>query len=139
MQKARKAERVKEVAHYMIDNPGCTQLEMAHAMGLNPVTLNRYFHSSELLSALKDSSSKRILGMLPLAVKGFRDSLTTKNEKIKYFASKDLLQTEKILGPERIDVTIQDNSNRTVEELQALIQDAQKIPAPTIDAELIGE
>lgn len=77
--------------------------------------------------------------MLPLAVKGFHDSLTSENEKIKYFASKDLLQSEQVLGPSRVDVTLNDTAGKTEEELRAIIAEAQALPAKTIDAEIIGD
>lgn len=132
-----KNDVIKKLAHFMIDNPGLNQTEIGMALGLSHTSISNYLRDSRLLQAVKGNASKRVLQMIPLAVKGFEDSLKSKNEKIKYFSSKDLLQTERILGPERIDVTIEDNSNRTVEELQELIKDAQKIPSPTIDAELI--
>lgn len=130
-------KRVREIVFHMLEHPGLNRTELAASLGVHPNTLRYYLDDSLVLAALKGSAHKRVLAMIPLAVKGFEDSLKTDNEKIKYFASKDLLQTEKILGPERIDVTVQDNSNKTVEELQEMIRQAQAIPAPTLEAEII--
>lgn len=132
-----RAEKIRKLAIYMLENPTMTREEIGLAMGIPYQSLCALIRDTQLLQAIKGAASKAVLGMIPLAVKGFEDSLKSENDKIKYFASKDLLQTEKILGAERVDITINDNSQRTVEELQDMIKEAQKIPPPTIDAEII--
>lgn len=134
----KRLEKLKEVIAFMLENPDLNRGETATAMGMSIANLSKLLHTPELLRILRDGSHKKVLSMLPLAVKGFQDSLQSRNDKIKYLSSTDLLKSEKVLGPERIDLTIQDNSERTVEELKAMIEEAQKIPSPTIDAELIG-
>lgn len=136
--KERTLEQIKKIAIFMLENPEMDRREIAESFGMTYDLLCERIRDSQILSAIKGEASKAILGMIPLAVKGFRDSLTTKNEKIKYFASKDLLQTENILGPGRVDVTINDNSHKTIEELQEMIRQGQRIPPQTIDAEVIS-
>lgn len=132
-----KTERLKKILLFMIENPEKNKEEVAAAFDISYSTLANYLRDSSLLRHLRGMASKRVLGMIPLAVQGFEDSLRSGNDKIKYFASKDLLQSEHILGAERVDVTITDNSSRTLEELQEAINQAKQVPLVTIDAELI--
>lgn len=133
-----KKERIKNLAIFMIENPKMSRQELADTFAVSYLTMCRLIRESGLLQNIKMQASKKILSMIPLAVQGMEDSLTTKNDKIKFLASQELLRSEKILGPEHVDVTINDNSTRTIEELQEKIRRAQSIPSPTIDAEIIS-
>lgn len=133
-----KLERVREFIKFMIENPGLNRKQLALAYGVPETTVDRYLSENNILKALRGHASKKMLTMIPLAVQGFEDSITSNNAKIKYLASKDLLQSERILGPERVDVTIEDTSAKSVEELKQIIERAQKVPPQTIDAELIS-
>lgn len=135
---AMKDRRIKDLAIFMLENPDLTRMEAAEKFGISYQSLCSLMRDSQLLQAIKGHASKKVLGLIPLAVQGMEDSLRTKNDKIKYLASQELLRSEKILGPERIDVTLNDNSQRTIEELQEKIKRAQEIPKPTIDAEIIS-
>ncbi len=133
-----KIERLKKLAIFMLENPKLTRHEISEQFGIPYQVLCEFMRDSLLLQAVKGFASKKILGMIPLAVQGMEDSITSDNSKIKFMASQELLRSEKILGPERVDVTINDTSTRTIEELQEKIRKAQAIPSPTIDAEIIS-
>lgn len=133
-----KAEKVRKLAIFMLENRKLSRQEISEQTGIPYQTLCELIRDSDLLQAIRGQASKKMLAMIPLAVQGFEDSLQTKNDKIKFMASQELLRSEKILGPERVDVTVNDNSTRTIEELQEKIKRAQNIPSPTIDAEVIS-
>lgn len=132
-----KQERTRKMIQVVLDNPGITREELAEKLGMSMSTLYHTLNHGNVMAALRLGAHKKVINMIPLAVKGYEDSLKSKNDKIKYLSSKDLLQSEKILGPERVDITVTDNSEKTEEELRELISRAQQIPVSTIDAEII--
>lgn len=136
--KGNRIEKIRKLAVFMLENTNLSRQEVALGFGIPYQSLCELMRDSQLLQAIKGVASKKVLGMIPIAVQGMEDSIKSKNDKIKFMASQELLRSEKILGPERIDVTVSDNSNRTIEELQEKIRRAQTIPSPTIDAEIIS-
>lgn len=136
-ERGNKTERVRKLAIHMLENPKMSRQELAASFGVSYQVLCALMRDSQLLQQIGDSARKRMVTMIPLAVQGIEDSLHEKG-KIKFMAAQEVLRSEKVLGPDRVDVTINDNSQRTIEELQEKIRRAQAIPHPTIDAEIIS-
>jgi len=122
----------------MLENPKLSRQEVAEKYGIGYQVLCSLMRDSQLLQQIRGLASKKMIAMIPLAMEGMEDSLKTKNEKVKFMASQEVLRSENILGPNRVDITISDNSNKTIEELQEKIKKAQEIPHPTIEAEIIS-
>lgn len=132
-------ETIRKVVIAWMENPTARKEEIAQITGLKLNQLNWACYHNPYLKAFRSLAQKSIKNLIPLAVHGLKECLTSENEKVKLTAALELLKSEKILGSERIEVTVEDSRSRSVEDVRKLIQEAKLIPQPTIsDSELIG-
>jgi hypothetical protein len=132
-------ESIQKIVNVLYENPKLNNREIAVLVGLTPGTIDSYLRSNSFLKSLRYRGSLAISKMIPNAVQSLRESLEAQSEEVKLKASVKILESEKVLGPERVDVTVNDLSNKSYEELVGILGNI-KVPnlPPSIDAEVIG-
>lgn len=131
-------DKVKQLVGILIENPKTTAEEMALKMDLSVSTVRHYMYSNPFLVALRHSGISQITKMIPAALEALKGSLNAASEEVRLKASVKVLENEKILGPERIDLTVSTYHNKSTEELEEIYKQAQLPPPQTISSEFIS-
>lgn len=130
-------DRVKEIVKAFLENPKASYKEVAKIVGLSQNMVSRYCAENDYLRALRQLASHKMGSLIPLAVAGYEQSLTSDNQDVKLRAATKLLENENIMGPARVDISVNDLRNWPVDKLKELVSQGSEIPVPTIDAEVI--
>lgn len=128
----------RKIALALAENPKASPEEIAIKCDSTEGSIRQQMSKNGFLRMLKIVSSEKMALMLPNAVQAFAESLNARSEDVKLKAATRLLESEKVLGPDHVDVTINDYSGKTTQELWTMLC-AIKVPQPTIqDAEVIS-
>ena len=130
-------QRAEEIADYFIKNPMGNPKECANQLRVSERSVRDWMSTNPYLKALRMMATGTMSNFLPLAVKGFKQFLTGPNEKLRYDACVELLKSEKVLGPGRLEVHVNDFANRSKDELMEIIRRAAAIPKPIFEGELV--
>lgn len=130
-------EKVQKIVACLMEEPRIEMKELAERVGISKTRLLEYCNSNNFIKAFRRMATQKVSTLIPLAFAGLKGSLISQNEKVKYDASVKVLENERIMGPNQIDITVSDMRSRSTEELQKIIQQAKQIPGQTIDAELV--
>lgn len=132
--------KIKQIITALYENPKLTAQELGALVNLAPPTVDVYMRQNSFLKSLRTAGSRAMTKLIPNAVKSFQESLEGPNADVKLKAAVKLLESEKVLGPERIDITTNDLSDKTYDELVQILSnlDKQPILQPAIEAEVIS-
>lgn len=131
--------RIKKMAHILIDKPDMEVVELAKEVGLAPSTVQGYLSSNKILRAFRGVGAKAISRMVPESIRAYRDIL---NQRVNLgeankVATK-ILENEKIIGPNRMDIGIVEMKEQSNEQLMRIVKEAQEFPAQVIqEAEVV--
>lgn len=131
-------EKVKAIVFALVENPNASAEEVGKKVGLGAESIRKHMSQNTYLRALRGFGSEKVTRMLPKALHALEKSLEAKSEDVALKAAKEVLQNEKVLGPDRIDVTVNDLSSKTNAELEAIIASIPSAPSQTIEAEIIS-
>jgi DNA-binding Lrp family transcriptional regulator len=131
-------DRIKAIVFALVEDPKITVLELAEKVGLEPDSVRKHMHKNQFLRALRGFGAEKVTRMLPKALYALDKSLEANSEDVRLKAAKEVLQNEKVLGPERIDVTVNDLASKTNAELEAMLAAIKLAPQNTIEAEIIS-
>lgn len=95
---------------------GLTMRQIADKMGLDKATICHVINDDDI-KPLIEQEAKVLLGLVPRAVDVVRETLDGEDNKLKYQASKDVLQSTGILPSHTQAVIIQNSFNQTNVEL----------------------
>jgi predicted transcriptional regulator len=132
-------ERERMVAHLLIDNPNLTYGEIGEYIGVSAATVMSYMKRGRLLKAIRSAASNEVIRMIPRAIQAYRD-LLDQNENLgeKQKVATKILESEKLLGPNRMEIGVTDMRNESTERLRELIKEAKDFPDQVIqEAEVV--
>ena len=131
-------ESIKKIVMYLAENPKLTCEQLAARVEISPQTVRGYMSTNDFLKAIRGVGASQITKMIPAALHAFQSSLDAKSEDVKLKAAVKLLESEKVLGPDRVDITVNDLSQKSNAELEAIIANTVIVPVQTLEAEVIS-
>ena len=132
-------EKIRVVAQAWIENPNATIGQISKITNLPYNQINFYCYHNPYLKVFRQLAQKKVKNLIPLALKGLESCLRNEDARIRLTAALEILKSEKILGAERVDVTVEDIRSRPIKEVHRLVQEAKLIPLPSIsETEVIG-
>lgn len=132
-------EKVQRIAWAYIENPKATHREISKATGIPITWCKELSNTNSYLSTLRIVASRKMTKLIPRALKSVEEALTSSNEDVKFRSAVKVLDNERVLGPERIDVTVNDLRHQSNERLQELVKAGQGVAEQVvIDAEVIS-
>ena len=130
---------IKEVVRCFIEDPDRNPRDIAKELRIPIKSIKYLMRDNRYLYALRMIASNKFTKYIPLALKGFRECLLTSNMEVKLRACTKVLENENILGPTRVDLSVNDLRDRPIEEIDRIIKAGQALGEQTIlNAELIG-
>lgn len=131
-------ETEKLIARILLDDPKTTFQELAKATGLSVGTVRNYAYKSKVLRALRAFANKEITHMISGSLKAYQEILNGNNQDVKFRAATKILESEKVLGPNRLEIGVSDMANESTEHLRQLVKEAKDFPDQTImEAEVV--
>lgn len=130
--------KIRRIVDVYLENPRASYEELSRRLGYSHSYVSRIVRATPYLQVLRGHASARLSNFMPLAVKGIKDSLESDNADVKFKSSVKILENENVLGPEKVDLTVNNVHNMTVPELVKLIKTAKELPEQVIDAEIIS-
>lgn len=131
-------DSVKRIVYALTENPKISRLELSEKVGLSINTVNSYLCSNDFLSAVRKVGSQHVTGMIPKALNTLSQSLESPSEEVKLKAAVKVLENERVLGPNRIEIGMSDLSHKTIEELETIYNGVKLPPKPVLEAEVIS-
>lgn len=132
-------ERQKKIAHMLIDNPRVTMEELARETGVTINTVAAYMAQAKILKALRHVGAQEVTRMIPRALKAYSEILDqTVNVSERNKVATKVLESEKIIGPNRVEIGIRDMASESTERLRQMIKEAKEFPDQVItEAEVV--
>ena len=131
--------RIQQIVFALAENPKITCEELAQQTGLTSNSIRPMFYTNEYLKSLRRQGSSEVTRMIPEAVHALRGSLGAKSEDVVLKAAVKILESEKVMGPERLEVTVNDYAGKSNKELEDMIMGSVAVPKATIiEAEVIS-
>jgi hypothetical protein len=135
---SRQPDTIKRIATCWIEHPTFSISQIGQILGIPAKQIKYYCYFNPYLKAFRELAKKSVSNLIPLAIKGFRECLTSDNERIKLDAATLLLKSERVLGSDKLDVTVSNNDEIIdVKELRKIVQAAKLIPDQTIPDEYL--
>ncbi len=132
-------DTIRKVVTAWMENPNATKYEIATMTNMTVANISWACYHNPYLKAFRSLAQKSVKNLIPLAVHGLKQCLSSSDLNLVSKVAIELLKSEKILGSERIDVTVDDVRSKPIEEVRRLVQEAKLIPQPTISSDqLIG-
>jgi len=134
-----RSKAIEMVVMCIVEDPNAKLADIRRKTGLRRGQIQEVFGSNPYLKTLKRVATRRVTLMIPEAVKALLQSIKQSDStEVKFKAAVKVLENEDVLGPNKIDVTVNDLRSKSDAELRKIIEEAQQIPSQTIEAELIG-
>jgi predicted transcriptional regulator len=135
---AEQEDEVKRIALCLMEEPSRNVVEISEVTGLEPKVIRYHMKKNEYMRAVHLVATREMKNLIPLAVRGMRDSLSSKDVDVKLRSSLEVLKSENVLGPTRMEVIGGGITDLTVKQLQDIVQRVRgDMPEQTIiDAEL---
>jgi len=132
--------QARKVAEYFLFNPQSTYQQIADHFNISPQRVSNIINSSRFFRAIKLGSQLYLKRSVPRAAHTLVKCLESASEEVKLKSSIKILENDNVIGPERLDVTVNDLSKKSYAELEAMVREMTKVKpeAPTIDAEIIS-
>lgn len=128
---------VKKIVQVLMENPRMKVVDIAKETGLTPAEVTFHMNRNEYMKAVQMIATRKVKNLIPKALKGLDESLVSKDGDIKLKSSMEVLKSEGVLGPTKIEVT-SGVSELTVQQLQDIILRAKlENSDQTIPAELV--
>lgn len=130
-------EAVKKIVCALAANPKMTRAELAKAVGLSIVTVDTYLYSNDFLAAVRVVGAQSITNMIPQAINTLGKALESTSEEVKFKAATKILENERVLGPNRLEIDVNDLSKKPFEELEKMYEQMPTVPRPVLDVQEI--
>lgn len=132
-------ETVRAIIECMMENPRMPFAEMAQRVGVSASRCQKIVYSNSYIGALRQVAGRKLSNLIPKAVRSLDESLESANADVKFKSAVKLLENEQVLGPNRVDVTLNDLRNQPVDKLQEIIKQGAAVPNQVIiDAEVVS-
>lgn len=132
--------RARKIALYFFEHPEATQKEIAEHFGIVQQRVSTVLNSNRFIKALRSTAQRGFHHSIPLAMKELRKCLIqNKDYRVKRQTARDILEETSTIGPQKVQVQVSHLEQASPEELQAMIQEAAKVQAPIIDAEIVRD
>lgn len=130
------SETIKRVVATLIENPRARDKELAELAGVSFLTIKKAFQSNAYVKVLRQLATGRMKALIPYALKGLKECLESTNDRVKLDASIALLKSERIMGTDKIDVTVTEG-RKSIEEMREIVRRAKLIPSPMVEEALV--
>lgn len=135
---SKQPEKIQKIVAYLTENPKISCEELGQKVDLEATTVRNYMLSNPFLRSLREVGLIKVNHLIPKALQALEESLESPAGMVKLNASVKVLEDQKVLGPQKIDVTVSSYENKSYEELLNIVKSYTPPPPPTLDAQVIS-
>lgn len=131
--------RIQEILTYYFNYPTSSYKEIAEHFGISIQRISQIMNHPRVLEAHPILAKRRIKSLVPKAVGKLEElMMQTTNMNVSEKVVSKILDSEKVLEPQERKI-VHELQFKSTQDLQKIIQDAQALPQPVFEAEIVSD